>query len=217
MMTTKIMHLKQVACDEFLANNGRSFVNVSNHPSVNVTADNVDEIFANINHDMNTQDSIIQGAQLNTEYDQTPSEQGDPIGVDNLIQITRTLPKELYITEILKLSSSDRGRLESARVELFSSVQNTKGYPYDLRESLKKRIQTRTGDSIEYKLAEDLYCLSRVLDGAEWEDLKEVITIPRPKKSSSQVSADTSFQAYNICDLENLKKIVNEALVDIVL
>ena len=37
------------------------------------------------------------------------------------------------------------------------------------------------------------------------------------KKSSSQVPADTSFQAYNISDLENLKKIVNEALADIVL
>ena len=56
-----------------------------------------------------------------------------------------------------------------------------------------------------------------MLDGAEWEDLKEVITIPRPKKSSSQVPADTSFQAYNISDLENLKKIVSEALADIVL
>ena len=52
-----------------------------------------------------------------------------------------------------------------------------------------------------------------MLDGAEWE----VITIRRPKKSSSQVSADKSFQAYSICNLENLKKIVNEALADIVL
>ena len=202
-----------MACDEFLDNNGSSFLNVSNHLSVNVTADNVDEIFANINDDMYTWDSILQEVQLNAEYDQTLSEQGDPLGVDNLIQITRTLPKELYITEILKLSSSDRDRLESARDELFSSVQITEGYPNDLRASLKKRIQTRTGDSIEYKLAQDLYCPSLVLDGAEWE----VITIPRPKKSISQVSADTSFQAYNICVLENLKKIVNEALADIVL
>ena len=140
MMTTKITHLKQVACDEFLANNGSSFVNVSNHHFVNVIADNVDEIFATINDYMNTQDSIFQGTQLNAEYNQTLSEQGDPLGVDNLVPITRTLPKELYITEILKLSSSDRDLLESARVELFSSVQNTEGYPYDLPASLKKRI-----------------------------------------------------------------------------
>ena len=202
----EITHLKQVACDEFRANNGSSFVNVSNHPSVNVTADNVEELFLNINDDMNTQDSIFQGAQLNAEHDQTLSEQRDPLEVDNLIHIARTLPKELYITEILKLTSSDRDRLESTRVELFSSVQNTEGYPYDLRAPLKKRIQTRTGDSIEYKLAQDLFCLSLVLDGAEWEDLKEVFTIPRPKKSSSQVPADTSFQAYNISDFEKFEE-----------
>ena len=88
MITTKITHLKQVACDEFLGNN-----------SVNVTADNVNEIFTGFN---------MQEVQLNAEYDQTLSEQGESLGVDNLIQITRTLPKELYITEILKLSSSDR-------------------------------------------------------------------------------------------------------------
>ena len=213
----EITHLKQVACDEFRANNGSPYVNVSNHQSVNVTADNVEELFSNIVDDMNTQDSIFQGAQRNTEHEQTLSEQCNPLGADNLIQIARTLPKELYITEILKLTSSDRDRLENARIELFCCVQNTEGYPYDMRAPLKKRIQTRNGDSIEYKLAQDLYCLSLVLDGAEWEDLKEVITIPRPKKSSSQVPADTSFQAYNISDLENLKKTVHEALADIVL
>ena len=143
----EITHLKQVACDEFRANNGSSFVNVSNHLTVNVTADNVEELFSNINNDMNTQDSIFQGAQLNPEHDQTLSEQRDPLGVDNLIQIARTLPKELYITEILKLTSSDRDRLESARVELFSSVQNTEGYPYDLRAPLKKRIHTHYHNS----------------------------------------------------------------------
>ena len=77
MMTTKdeITHLKQVACDEFLASNGSSFVNASNHHSVNVTPDNVEEIFWNDNDNMNTKDSIFQGAQRNTEYEQTLSVQ----------------------------------------------------------------------------------------------------------------------------------------------
>ena len=205
-----ITHLKQVACDEFLANNGGSLVNVSNLQSLNVTADNVEDIFLNINAE-NTQESIFQGAQPNTEH-----EQCNPLDADNLIHLVRTLPKELYINEILKLSSSDRDRLEDARIEILNCIQNTDGYPYGLRATLKKRIQTRTGDSIEYKLAQDLYCLSLVLDGVEWDDLKEVVNVSRSKKSSSQ-APETSFQAYKFSDLENLKKSVSDALADIVL
>ena len=118
-----ITHLKQVACDEFLANNGGSLVNVSNLQSLNVTADNVDDIFLNINAE-NTQESIFQGAQPNTEH-----ELCNPLDADNLIHLVRTLPKELYITEILKLSSSDRDRLEDARIEILNCIQNTDGYP----------------------------------------------------------------------------------------
>ena len=53
----------------------------------------------------------------------------NPLDADNLIHLVRTLPKELYITEILKLSSSDRDRLEDARIEILNCIQNTDGYP----------------------------------------------------------------------------------------
>ena len=204
-------HLKEVASAEFAVNNNSPFVNVSNCKSVKVTSDNVDDIYREIDSS-GTQCSMIQGAQRVTDNH-------DPLSIDSLLSLVRSLPKEMFITEVLKSSSSDRDHLDNARTELFSYIQNSEGYPYDSRSSLKRRIKTRTGDSIEYKLAQDLHCLSTVLDGAAWEDLKEVVSIPRMSKkhSSSQADVDASFQAYNITDMENMKQTISGMMADILL
>ena len=162
----EITHLKEVAHTEFRANEVSSLVNVSNLRLINVTSENVDAVFGDINAS-NTQGSVFQGAQRNAE-------QNDPLGTDNLIELARSVPKSLYITQVLKDSSSDTDCLDNARNELFKYIRTSEGYPFDARASLKKRVHTRNGNSAEYKLANGLYCLSLVPDGAEWEDLREV-------------------------------------------
>ena len=207
-----LTHVKEVARAEFAANNEGPYVHVSNTQSVQVTADNVNDIFADI-VSSDTQESVFQGAQL-----YKIDENHDHLQVDNLLHLARTLPREMYISQVLRDSSSDRDRLDCARSEIFECIKATDGYPYDSRASLKKRIQTRTGDSVEYKLAQDLYCLSLVLDGADWDDLRDVVTIPRPtRKSTSQAAVDSSFQTYNISDLESLKRTVQNMASDLVI
>lgn len=113
---------------------------------------------------------------------------------------------------MLQDSSSDRDRLDGARMDILDCIKQTDGYPFDSRASLKKRIQTRTGDSVEYKLAQDIYCLSSVLDGADWDDLRDVLNIsrrPSTKKSQSQGAGDVSFQAVKLTEMEQLKSAVH--------
>lgn len=129
----------------------------------------------------------------------------DPLSVDNLIRSARSLPKEIFISQVLTDSSPDRDRLDGARLDLFDCIKAS--VPFDPKTSLKKRIQTRTGDSLEYKLTHDVNCLSLVLDGADWKELRKVVNVPRSnEKSSSQVNLNSSFQAFNITEIEKLKK-----------
>ena len=65
--------------------------------------------------------------------------------------------------------------MEAVNSDIFVTIQESDGYPFDSRATLKKRIQIRTGDSVEYKLANDIHCLACVLDGADWDDLREVV------------------------------------------
>lgn len=200
---SEITHLKEVAASEFAAN---SHVNVSTAMSINVTADNVEQLYDGVVSSV-SQDSYIQGAQAAYQL-------SDPLDAENLLSLVRDLPKELFVSQVLKDAAPSRDRLEIARSEVFSCIKNSEGYPFDSRASLKKRINTHTGDSIENKLAYDLYCLSSVLDGADWGELHEVINVPKPTKKS-QSSHEASFCAYPSIDLDQLKRSVQTMSADI--
>ena len=81
-----------------------------------------------------TQDSIVNKVEV--------------FDVSNLLSLLRAMPKEIFITQVLQDSSSDGDRLDRSRMDILDCIKQTDGYPFDSRTSLKKRIQTRTGDSV---------------------------------------------------------------------
>ena len=216
--------LKEVAQSEFSRNQNVDVVNVSNVHSVQVTEENVNELFNSIDGPNSQLLSTFQCGQPVIPHPGSQTEDtqdigavaSDPLNVDNLLSLVRLFPKDLFITQVLQLSSSDRDMLERVRMVVLECIQQSDGYPFSLSASLKKRLQTRTGDSVEYKLAQDVYCLSSVLDGADWDDLRDVLNIPPPKKSISQSACDVSFQAMNITEFEQLKTVVQGLTADMV-
>ena len=110
----EITHLKEVVASEFTKT-----VNVSNMTTINVTKDNVDELYNNI-LTPETQFSTFQGAQANQAF-QSPTVQGaqcpydtqlspiqhqerqspDPLDADCILSNVRSLPRDLSITQIL--------------------------------------------------------------------------------------------------------------------
>ena len=219
----EITYLKEVAQTEFSKNQDATLVNVSSVQSVQVTPDNVNSLFNNIiapdsqNISLQCGQYVAPHPESTTQVTQNSCLQNDdPLSVDNLLSLVRSYPKDLFITQVLQDSSSDRDRLDSVRTNILGCIQQTDGYPFDSRASLKKRIDTRKGDSVEYKLAQDIYCLSSVLDGADWDDLRDVLNISRPKKSQSQAAADISFQAINITEMEILKRAVQGLTADMI-
>lgn len=140
----------------------------------------------------------------------------DLLSIDYLLSLLRTFPKEIFITQALQLSSSDKDTLDRVRMKIIKCIQQTDGYPFSTRASSKKRLKTRSGDSVEYKLAQDIHCLSSVLDGADWDDLRDVLNIPRTKKSKSQSACDVSFQSVNKTEIEQPKNAVQVLTANIV-
>ena len=214
-----LTHVKEVAQSEFSRNHGTSIVNVSGIQAVQVTPENVSDLYNDI-AGTQTQYSSFQCGQVpqsqhNTQEDIT--QDSCPFSVDTLVHFSRSLPKEMFISKVIKDSSANRERLENVRLDLLERLQQSDGYPFGSKVSLKKRVHTRSGDSVEYKLSQDIYCLVSVVDGADWEDLRPVLNIPRSKKPlSSQNPCDVSFQAVNITEIELLKKAVQSLTADMV-
>ena len=214
-----ITHLKEVAQSEFSCNQAAALMNISNAQSVQVTENNVDELYNNLDV-LASQNSTFQCGQPTRPGDSVhePGDANtDPLSVDNLLSSLSSIPKALFINQVIHDSSSDRDRLENIRLDLLECLQRADGYPFDSKACLKTRKQMRTGDSVEYKLAQDIYYLTSVLDGAEWDDLRDVLNVPRPsKKSQSQSVMDASFQATNITEMELLRKTVQGLSSDMI-
>ena len=91
----------------------------------------------------------------------------------------RSLPKEMFISRILKNVSFSEPDLESHRAMLYELVKECDDFPYGLQAELKRRVHTRNGDSVSTKLAQDIYILVSVLEGGEFTDLKGMIATGR--------------------------------------
>lgn len=55
-------------------------------------------------------------------------------------------------------------------------LKNTEDVPFDSGSELKRRVNTRQGDSLAWKLARDVYTLLSVIEGADSQCLKDLIS-----------------------------------------
>ena len=106
--------------------------------------------------------------------------------------IYRSLPKEMFISRIIKNVSSSEPDLESQRAMLFELVKECEDFPYGLQAELKRRVHTRNGDTVAVKLAQDIYILMSVLEGNDFTDLKVMIASGRRARRSLSQSQSQS-------------------------
>lgn len=82
----------------------------------------------------------------------------------NQLQILyRGLPKEMFVSRILRNEVSCVVTLESHRSELFELIKECDDFPYGLQCDLKRRVHTRNDDSVATKLACDIHTLMAVI------------------------------------------------------
>ena len=70
--------------------------------------------------------------------------------------IYRSLPKEMFISRILKNVSSSEPDLESQSTMLFELVKECEDFLFGLQAELKRRVHSRNGDTVAVKLAQDI-------------------------------------------------------------
>ncbi len=159
---------------------------------------------------MDLDESLIY---LGSEQEQSP--------IDGVIQrmtnIFRGLPRDMFVNKVIQCYRSSE-RLESIRADLFEYLKGYDEFPYGAGVELKRRVQTRAGDPLVSKLAKDIYTLVSVIEGAEYAELTDLMSLSRHGKSTRSVS---SFQTQNTCncdaEIKSLKDTVAMLTADIVL
>ena len=93
--------------------------------------------------------------------------------------------------------------LEYMRSDLFEQVRQIKNCPYDKHCELKRRLHTRSGDSVATKLVKDIHSVVSVLDGGEFDELKDIVNPSRNRNQRSQsVSSSVDCNSSSKCHVE---------------
>ena len=139
---------------------------------VNVTNDNVTDLFDEINC---SQSQASACSNLNS-----------------LIQLYRELPKDLFIAKVLDDNDTDEKLLYELRRNIFSDLKLRDNFPFPTGTELKRRKNTNRGDSVHTKLSCDIYILISVFEGAPFEELRDLLS---SSKYSSKNDPDLSVMA----------------------
>ena len=161
-------------------------VNISSRKLVNVTAENVNDLYEEITGSNSSMLVLSQSVQ-------------------KVLQSYRELPKDLFLSKLLSDYHSDEIELKEFRNTMFVELKALEEFPFPPGSELKRRKQPRIGESAAMKLCSDIYVLTSVLDGAPFEDMKELISMSKynqetySQNDSMSTNSPVVFNTNNHC------------------
>ena len=124
----------------------------------------------------------------------------------------RGLPKEMFVNKILADAASCEIKLGETRSALFEQLKEAEDFPYGLQAMLKRRVYTRSGDSVSIKLAHDIHTLMSVIEGAEYSDMRELLSSGSGRSQRSQSCSSTANETINCPDVTPEIKVLTESV-----
>lgn len=130
-----------------------------------------------------------------------------------LVTWYRDLPEGMFISRLLRENESDNELYESRQL-LFDALKAYDDFPFDLSSELKRRVGTRRV-RLSVKLANDIHKLLSVLEGEEYQVIKELISNAKAK-IQPQTPKCTDTPIVSAMEFQMLKDTVVSLQVDMV-
>ena len=96
--------------------------------------------------------------------------------VKDAYKLYKSLPKEMFVSRLVMLCSSNENKLDDLRCSLLDVLKEDDDFPYGLQAVPKRRIHSRNGDSVAVKLAYDVHALASVISGADYSEIKDLFS-----------------------------------------
>ena len=127
------------------------------------------------------------------------------------------LPRDTFISNLIKLCNNDTESLEQLRLQYFIITKKKMDFPFP-SAVLKKRIhpKTKTGEPLINKLGRDCFLLRLASKGEYSDDLKDVFNLKSSARNNSCVDSEVVTSTPHTCSdysvLETLIKIESSML-----
>lgn len=159
---------------------------------------------------------------IDDDNDETFSFNGNIVEYNRLIILFRQLPTDLFVNQLLTDYSQSEIKLEETRLMLFETLQESDDYPLDRDSVLKRRVHSRSGDTIAVKLARDIHTVICVMEGADFTELNHIISSTRRCDRSKSTQKLVSVTDESVCisdnsDINRLNGTVSQLQADLLL
>lgn len=148
---------------------------------------------------------------LSDDNDDDISDQGG-IVYRSLQALYRGLPKEMFVNRILLNEASCEVRLGEMRSELFEQLKEDDEFPYGLQCMLRRRVYTRNGDTVAVKYAYDIHTLMSVLEGADYSEMRDLLSSSSGKNQRSQSVTGAANSTFGGCEFSAEIKVLTESM-----
>ena len=92
-----------------------------------------------------------------------------------LVALFRGLPREMFVNRVILNEASCEVTLENYRKTLFEEIRESDAFRYGLQCELKRRVNTRNGDTVAVKLTYDTHTLMSIMEGGDYSDMRDMI------------------------------------------
>ena len=118
----------------------------------------------------------------------------DVVEFNRLLTLTKDLPSDLFIDQILIDYEYSPEKLEKTRNMLFETLRGNDDFPFGDSCELKRRVMTRSksGESVAVKLTTDIHALMICLEGGDFLPIKDMISTSKKLVRSASVSKSTA-------------------------
>lgn len=129
-----------------------------------------------------------------------------------LVSWFRDLPEGMFISRLLRENESDN-ELYQTRQLLFDALKAYDDFPFDLNSELKRRVGTRK-IKLSLKLATDVHKLLSVLEGEDYNVIKELISNAKPKTQPQTQKCTNTQPVVTVAEFQMLKDTVITLQID---
>lgn len=133
--------------------------------------------------------TVLEASYMCSPEDSMNIDDDNGLTEQQLLQLTdyfNGLPRLMFKQALVKLYASCDRKLSEVRDDLFKLVSKMSGFPY-VGSILKRRLQSRNGDSLVGKLALDIHTLIGIHQGEDMysQEMKEMLSTSRRSRSAS--------------------------------
>ena len=125
---------------EFIKNES---INVSKTKPIEVTSENVGQIYNTMSSE--TQVSQIQCAQAGQQHSSL-------LSVDCMVGFARSVPKDVFVAQILKDLSGDRELLDTARCDILNCIKDAIDCPFTPEQRSRNLFKIAQGNVLKISL-----------------------------------------------------------------